>query len=134
MEPLETEVRGFLKERGWDTLCPSDVAKSISIEAAELLELFQWSNNALEDVKSDAQLMVELKGELADVFIYAIEMAVLLDINTTDIVLDKLNSVKQKYPADLMNKDAQHVFKFGRSSHYMRIKNDTRDDGNAHAP
>jgi len=41
MENVRKEAEKFLKERGWDTLRPSDLAKSISIEAGELLELFQ---------------------------------------------------------------------------------------------
>lgn len=127
MKSLEMEVRYFLEERGWDTHCPSNVAKSISIEAAELLELFQWSNNTLKDVRSDEHLMNELKKELADVFIYALEMAVLLDIDTSEIVLDKLDQIKQKYPADLMKTDIQSGFQFGSTSQYMRIKNDHRD-------
>lgn len=45
MKEQEDAIREYLAERGWDQLRPSDLAKSISIEAAELLELFQWTTS-----------------------------------------------------------------------------------------
>jgi dCTP diphosphatase len=69
MEPYEKEIRDYLVERGWDNLRPGDLAKSISIEAAELLEIFQWSNETLEDVKNDPEKTEKIKKELADVLI-----------------------------------------------------------------
>lgn len=53
MKEQEDVIREYLVERGWDQLRPGDLAKSISIEAAELLELFQWTNPSLEEVKAD---------------------------------------------------------------------------------
>jgi len=77
MKNIESEIKRFLVERGWDKLRPSDLAKSISIEAAELLEVFQWTSLDIEETKRDTQRMEDIKKELADVFIYAIEMAIL---------------------------------------------------------
>jgi len=48
MKKIENKIRNFLKERTWDDLRPSDLAKSIIIEGAELLELFQWENLSLK--------------------------------------------------------------------------------------
>ena len=98
MKTLEDKIRIFLSERGWDKLRPSDLAKSISIEAAELLEVFQWTSMDIERTKRDAIRMEEIKKELADVFIYSIEMAVLLNLDVREIVNDKLELVREKYP------------------------------------
>jgi len=53
MKHLASEIKRFLEERGWDKLRPSDLAKSISIEAAELLEIFQWTSMDIEETKND---------------------------------------------------------------------------------
>src|SRR3989344_3645628 len=107
MKELEKRIRRYLAERGWDHLRPSDVAKSIMIEGAELLELFQWENLELEDVKKNPEKIEEIKKELADVLIYALEMAALLELDTADIVRKKLDHVAKKYPAELMRKNAK---------------------------
>lgn len=61
MKQVETAIKQYLDERDWNDLRPSDIAKSISIEAAELLELFQWSDKTIAQVKSDEALLEELK-------------------------------------------------------------------------
>lgn len=122
MEELEKKIYIFLKVRGWDNLRPSDLAKSIIIEGAELLELFQWENLSLEEVKKNKEKMEEIKKELADVLIYAIQMSVLLGLDTKKIVNDKLNHVSKKYPAKLMKKKAKKESGSGEDSEYWRIK------------
>ena len=99
MKELEKKVYKHLKARNWHQLRPSDVAKSIMIEGAELLELFQWENLPLEEIKRDKKKVEQIKNELADVLIYAIEMAVLLGIDPEKIVRKKLVVVAKKYPA-----------------------------------
>jgi hypothetical protein len=61
---LQTKVKTYLEERGWDKLRPGDLAKSISIEAAELLEHFQWHNPELEEVRKDSEKIAELKKRI----------------------------------------------------------------------
>ncbi|MEY3783967.1 MAG: hypothetical protein RLZZ230_289 [Candidatus Parcubacteria bacterium] len=124
MKKLESEVLEYLKERQWDNMRPSDIAKSICIEAAELLELFQWSSLSIEETKADEKLMAELKKELADVIIYSLDMAVLLGLDTRAIVLDKLNYVKEKYPVDKMTKQDNPEFDAG--AEYVRIRDEYR--------
>lgn len=126
MKKLESEVFAYLQERGWDKLRPSDIAKSISIEAAELLEVFQWTSMSLEETKADEKVMEELKKELADVFIYALDMVVLLGLDTEEIVMSKLNAVKDKYPAETMREDARAGTGSGNNSEYLRIKQNHR--------
>lgn len=89
-ERLLNELRAFVREREWEQFhTPENLAKSISIEAAELLECFQW------DVNADA---ANVRAELADVLTYSILLADKLGLDTTEIVLEKLASTKAKYP------------------------------------
>lgn len=86
------ELRAFVAEREWAQFhTPENLAKSISIEAAELLELFQWSGDAATD---------EVRDELADVLTYCYLLAQRLDIDPDQAVLDKLEKTRQKYPVD----------------------------------
>lgn len=128
IKELEKKIRRQLEERGWDHLRPSDIAKSIMIEGAELLELFQWENLELEEVKRNPEKIEEIKKELADVMIYALEMSVLLEFDTADIISKKLEHAAKKYPAELMRKNAQKGSGSGADSEYWRIKKQHREN------
>ena len=119
MRSLEKRVGEFLKARDWNHLRPSDLAKSIMIEGAELLELFQWSSLEIEDVLKDEFKLSEVKKELADVLIYCIQMSVLLKLDTRKIIEDKLALADKKYPADLMKKRSVRP---GNEEVYLKIK------------
>lgn len=84
-------------ERDWVQFHnPKDLAISISLEAAELLEVFQWSGTDLEvPVKAG-----HAKEELADVVIYCIYMADRLGVNLVEAVSDKIDADRRKYPVD----------------------------------
>jgi len=123
-EDVEKQIRHYLVTRGWDKLRPSDLAKSICIEAAELLEIFQWSSMTLEETKNDAKKMEQLRAELADVLIYALDMAILLDIDTQQIIAAKLEQINQKYPAELMKQAGDK--EPGTDDTYLRIKQEHR--------
>ena len=69
MKKLEEDILKYLQKRSWDTLRPGDIAKSILIEGAELLEHFQWENKELEDVRQDIKKRKVIGEELADVLI-----------------------------------------------------------------
>lgn len=92
MEDLMKEINEFNEERDWDQFhSPENLAKSISIEAGELLECFQWNNNYDKD---------EVCEELADVFTYCIQMAMKLGVDPKEIILKKLDKTRKKYPVD----------------------------------
>ena len=92
MKELIEEIDKFNKERDWDQFhSPENLAKSISIEAGELLECFQWNNNYNKD---------EVCEELADVFTYCIMMAEKLGVDPKEIILKKLDKTRKKYPVD----------------------------------
>lgn len=128
MQDIESHIRAYLEERGWDNLRPGDVAKSISIEAAELLELFQWTNQSLEEVKQDTKKVEAIKKELADVLTYCLDMSVLLGFDTKQILLDKLEKVREKYPAHLF-KDRDKNIDAGSEDIYWKIKKEHRMKG-----
>ena len=131
MKELDQRIKKHLAERGWDTLRPGDIAKSIMIEGAELLELFQWENPELEAVRQNPEKIDEIKKELADVLIYAIEMSVLLGFDTEDIINKKLEHAAKKYPAELMKKNAKDGAGSGEDSEYWRIKKEYRAKKNS---
>jgi NTP pyrophosphatase (non-canonical NTP hydrolase) len=123
MRELEAKIYKFLQDRKWDNLRPSDLAKSIMIEGAELLELFQWENLPLAEVRKDKKKLGEIKKELADVFIYALQMSVLLKLDTKKIISQKLAYASRKYPAKLMRQRQQEP---GTESLYWHIKQENR--------
>lgn len=86
------EIDEFNKERDWDQFhSPENLAKSISIEAGELLECFQWNNDYNKE---------EVCEELADVFTYCLLMADKLGVDPKDIILRKLDKTRKKYPVE----------------------------------
>ena len=92
MMGLKKEILDFSNERDWDQFhSPENLAKSISIEAGELLECFQWSSDYNKN---------NVCEELADVITYCIMLADKLDVSIEDIVLDKLEKTKRKYPVE----------------------------------
>lgn len=91
-EPLIETLRTFMAEREWGQFhTPENLAKSISIEAAELLECFQWNAEA------DSE---KVAAELADVLTYALLLADRLDLDPEQIVRAKLEVTGRKYPRD----------------------------------
>ena len=90
MDELRDEIIKFQKERDWKKFhTPENLAKSISIEAAELLEHFQGGKEYDID---------EVADELADVLNYCILMADALDLDVKEIVLNKMEKNALKYP------------------------------------
>ena len=91
-EELIAALRQFVAERNWKQFhTPENLAKSISIESAELLELFQWS---------EPSNLEGIKDELADVLTYCILLADNYDLDIEKIVLDKLEKTKATYPVE----------------------------------
>lgn len=93
LEELKKEIKDFVDQRDWNQFhTPANLAKSISIEANELLECFQW-----DEVNFN---MENIKEELADVINYCIQMATILNLDIKDIVLAKLKKNALKYPVN----------------------------------
>src|SRR2546428_4553591 len=93
---LKSRVDTFVRARDWEKFHRlSNLAKAISVEAAELLELFQWRG---ESDPLDVRLRTRAEEELADVVIYCLSAANSLDLDLSDAVLRKLKRNEAKYP------------------------------------
>lgn len=103
-DELNQRIKKFNDDRDWNQFhTPTNLAKSISIEANELLECYQWNDDAdLNDVKE----------ELADVMNYCIQMAQVLDLDIVDIINEKMDKTEKKYPIDKSK---------GRSTKYNKL-------------
>lgn len=121
LETLRTEYEEFVKERNWSKYQdPKSVAVSISLEASELLELFQWDTREQGAEKlHDPEWRDKIKMELADIFIYTINFAMQADIDLTEAFQGKLEKVRKKYPPELVKTDLKA---------YRRIKEEHRKD------
>ena len=92
MKELTEKIIKFNEERDWDQFhSPENLVKSISIEAGELLECFQWNNEY--DIE-------EVKEELADVINYCLLLSDKLELDPKQIVLEKLKKTAKKYPVE----------------------------------
>lgn len=99
-------IRKFTADRDWDQFhSPANLAKSISIEANELLECFQWS-----DTKYDIE---QVKEELADVLVYCRNMLDKLGLDEDVIINRKIDKNETKYPVSLSK---------GKSTKYTELK------------
>ena len=86
-------IRKFTEDRDWDQFhTPANLAKSISIEANELLECFQWSDTEYD--------ISHVKEELADVLVYCRNMLDKLDLDEDEIVNEKMSRNEAKYPVE----------------------------------
>jgi NTP pyrophosphatase (non-canonical NTP hydrolase) len=94
---LKELVANFVEERSWNQFhSPKNLSMSIAIEAAELMELFQWAtSNDFKEVPID-----RIREELADVVIYCLSMANALDIDITTAVKNKVIANARKYPIE----------------------------------
>lgn len=92
MEELTKKIRKFAEERDWLQFnTPENLAKSISIEAGELLECFQWNSDYDKD---------ELKYEIADVMNYCILLCSQIGVDPKKIILEKMEISAEKYPIE----------------------------------
>ncbi|CAM4319369.1 nucleotide pyrophosphohydrolase [Stenotrophomonas indicatrix] len=100
LEKIQSIIRDFRDERDWKQFHnPKNMAISISLEAAELLEHFQWRtpDESMAHAKSAKD---EIALEMADIAIYLIEMADDIGIDLEGAILAKLELNRKKYPAD----------------------------------
>ncbi|MGO1801268.1 MAG: nucleotide pyrophosphohydrolase [Microbacteriaceae bacterium] len=107
-----TALRAFVAAREWDKFhSPENLAKSISIEASELLECFQWSSDFDQ---------ARVEEELADVVTYCIHLANKIGVDLDDIVMRKLESTEAKYPVHLAK---------GRMTKYTELAKEQETSG-----
>lgn len=99
-EETRERIRQFTIDRDWDQFhSPSNLAKSIAIEASELLECFQWDN--------DNYNLDNVKDELADVIVYCYDMLDKLGLDIDEIVNNKMAKNEAKYPIEKAKSSAK---------------------------
>ena len=92
-EQVKQRIDKFVTDRDWRQFhTPSNLAKSISIEASELLVCFQWSDTDYD--------LEHVKEELADVLNYCIQMSQVLNLDIVDILNAKMDKTEKKYPLE----------------------------------
>lgn len=101
---LKDKIHRFNEDRDWDQFhSPENLAKSVAIEAGELLECFQWNN------QFDKEAVCE---EMADVFTYLLDLSEKLNVDLIDITDKKMDKNAEKYPIDKAK---------GKSDKYNRL-------------
>ncbi len=108
---LRNAVRQFVEERDWQQFhAPKNLAMALSIEAAELMEHFQWIS-AAESRALDSGKLANVGHEMADVLCYLLALANQLDIDLTSTFFQKMEMNRAKYPV------SQFKGRFGRDDH-----------------
>ena len=105
LDELRDMIRTFVQERDWEQFhTPKNLAVSLAVEAAELLEPFQWLRTGEGQELSDVA-RIHVRHEIADVLVYVIRLADKLDINLSQAVREKLDHNRAKYPAEKVRGD-----------------------------
>lgn len=100
LESLQARVAAFVEAREWVQFhVPKDLAIAISVEAAELLEIFQWRDPGPPE-SWRPEVRAAVAEELADVLIYGLSLANVLRLDLANTILAKLAKDEAKYPVD----------------------------------
>ena len=96
-EKIKKEIKEFVDERDWDQFhTPKNLSMALSVEASELLEIFQWQK--AEEYKNATEEQKEMiKDEIADIFYYLVRISDKLDINIEEALLKKMKKNREKY-------------------------------------
>jgi len=107
LDELQQRLLMFAKERDWEQFhAPKNLAMALAVEAAEIMEHFQWLSEAQSESLSEDKRR-EVGYELADVFIYTLRLAQRLGVNLPQLVEQKIQINEQKYPADKVRSSAK---------------------------
>lgn len=102
IDQLKQLVNAFINERNWEKFhTPKNIAVSVVLEASELLEHFQWSPPADEEI--DPTKKLEITEELADVMAYLLSLANVLNIDVSSAMAAKMQKNRKKYPVEQFN-------------------------------
>lgn len=107
LRQLQDRLQEFARVRDWEQFhSPKNLAMALIVEAAELVEHFQWlTEQQSANLPSDKQQLVAM--ELADIFIYTLRLADQLNVELLPTVLQKISANEKKYPADKVRGSAK---------------------------
>lgn len=107
LQELKARVRAFVADRDWDRFhSPKNLAMALSVEASELVELFQWLTEE-ESAALDADRRRRVAEELADVLWFLVRLADRLDVDLLEAAERKIAANAAKYPADRVRGNAK---------------------------
>ena len=102
IDSLNERIRKFVEERDWEQYhSPKNLAMAMIVEAAELVEIFQWMTEQ-ESYNLEPDQLRRVEEEIADVTVYLMRIADQLNINLYEAIDRKLDLNEKKYPADLV--------------------------------
>jgi dCTP diphosphatase len=110
LDKLSEQIYKSNKARGWVLLSPSDLAKSIVIESAELLEKFQWDETDRNKRRIEPKNWEEIGEEVADIYWYLVSFCKTVGINLAEAIEDKIEKNEKKYPVKMFK--GKHNDKF----------------------
>tara|TARA_B100001059_G_C17771011_1_gene548432 strand:+ start:190 stop:537 length:348 start_codon:yes stop_codon:yes gene_type:complete len=101
LKTIQQKLKNFAKERDWEQFhSPKNLSMALSVEAAELMELLQWSNSGgLEEI-NDPDTRAQVEKEIADIFNYILRIADVLDMDLEQVALQKISENELKYPVE----------------------------------
>lgn len=109
---IQTQLKAFAKERNWEQFhSPKNLAMALSVEVSELLEHFQWLTEEQSYIK-DTNTQQEISEEIADVFLYLLQLSDKLHIDIIQAAQEKLNKNALKYPVELSKGKSTKYTKF----------------------
>lgn len=107
MKSLQERLRSFADERDWDQFhSPKNLSTALIVEAAELLEHFQWLTQDQSTNLSQDKLL-EVEAEIADIFIYLLRLSDKLGIDMLDAAIRKIATNEEKYPTEKVKGSAK---------------------------
>jgi dCTP diphosphatase len=113
VDELVRQLRDFARERDWERFhSPKNLAMALAVEAAELLEHFQWLTEA-ESSALDGNRLARVREEIADVLLYALRLSDRLNIDPLQAAADKIRSNAERYPAAKVRGQARKAEDYG---------------------
>ena len=115
IEKINNEIIKFVEERDWEKFhSPKNISMALSVEASELLEIFQWDDNKQLDEKiNKKQFKERVSDEVADVLLYLLRFSEIANLDLEKICLKKIRKNAKKYPIKLSK---------GKSTKYTFLK------------
>ncbi len=102
LDSLQARLRDFVRERDWEQFhSPKNLAMAMIVEAAELVEHFQWATEQ-QSRELPADKLAEVEQEVADTFIYLLRLSDVLGVDLIDAAHRKMDRNAQKYPAEMV--------------------------------
>lgn len=98
---IQSRLKKFAEDRDWEQFhSPKNITMALSVEVAELVEIFQWSNSGGLDEIKDPNIKLQIEKEIADIFNYLLKLIDMLEIDIEKAALNKIDENAAKYPAD----------------------------------